>query len=106
MENKYVIFYVQFLVKWAQTSYHKFRQPLPQGPPRKKLPTNECKNLQESCRFCSLGNMGTDRFFKMALFNFLRSLDFSVRDSDVPVTLKVGQVHPGFRSCVPGKRYP
>ena len=30
----------------AQTSYHKFRQPLPQGPPRKKLPTNECKNLQ------------------------------------------------------------
>ena len=36
--------------------------------------------------------MGTDRFFKMALFNFLRSLDFSVRKSNVPVTLKVGQV--------------
>ena len=25
--------------------------------------------------------MGTDRFFKMALFNFLRSLDLSVRES-------------------------
>ena len=39
-------------------------QPRPRGPPREKLPATKdpgtgCENLQESCRFCSLGNMGT-----------------------------------------------
>ena len=39
-------------------------QPRPRGPPREKLPATKdpgtgCENLQESCRFCSLENMGT-----------------------------------------------